>query len=276
MSNRLDLMDIVAELKAKGQPFAVATVVRTVSLTAAKAGAKATILPDGTVSEGWIGGGCARMAVAKAAREAIADGQPRLISIQPQDLLDDLGVAAGETRDGIEFARNKCPSQGTMDVFIEPVLPRTELLVLGASPIALAVADLGGRLGFTVAARAAVEDLARYDGTDVAAEAGFDLTGLPPRERFIIVATQGRGDDAALREALSHPARLVQFVGSRAKAAALKEQLRRHGLSADRLAALRSPAGLDIGAVTPQEIALSILAEITQFRRLNQRGALTG
>ena len=122
--------------------------VRTVAATAAKAGAKAVILPDGTISEGWIGGGCARAAVLKAAREALADGKSRLVSVQPPDVLQEQGVAAGEERDGVRFAKNMCPSQGTMDIFVEPVLPRPEIVVCGSSPVAVALADLGRRLGF--------------------------------------------------------------------------------------------------------------------------------
>ena len=95
MSKASDVMDSLSEMRAKGEPFALATVVRTVAATAVKAGAKAVIRPDGSVSEGWIGGGCARAAVLKAAQEAIADGQPRLVSVQPPDLLQEQGLRAG-------------------------------------------------------------------------------------------------------------------------------------------------------------------------------------
>jgi xanthine dehydrogenase accessory factor len=102
------------------------------------------------VSDGWIGGGCARAAVLKAAREAIADGKSRLISVQPPDALQDQGIAAGEERAGVRFAKNMCPSEGTMDIFVEPVLPLPQLLVCGSSPVAVAVADLGRRIGFAL------------------------------------------------------------------------------------------------------------------------------
>ncbi|OBQ29584.1 MAG: XdhC /CoxI family-like protein, partial [Anabaena sp. MDT14b] len=92
MQTHQDVLDLANDMKARGEAFALATVVRTVSVTAAKAGAKAVIRADGSISGGWIGGGCARGAVLKAARAAIADGQPRLVSIQPKDLLDELGV----------------------------------------------------------------------------------------------------------------------------------------------------------------------------------------
>ncbi len=262
----VDLIEEIKTLKQAGEPFAIATVVRTVSLTAAKAGAKAVIRRDGSMSAGWIGGGCARAAVLKAARASLDDGKPRLLSVQPGDALQDHGVAAGETRDGIEFARNMCPSQGTMDVFVEPVLPKPELLICGATPIAVALADLGRRLGFLVSVAAPAEEHTQFGDIDIAI-AGYDLSGLMPAERYIVVATQGRGDEAALAAALSAPARHVAFVGSHRKAAALRQSLAAKSIAPERLAALRSPAGLDIGAVTPEEIALSILGEIVEVRR---------
>ncbi len=266
----IDLIEEIKTLKEAGEPFAIATVVRTVSLTAAKAGAKAVIRKDGSMSAGWIGGGCARAAVLKAARASLDDGKPRLVSVQPGDALQDHGVAAGETRDGIEFARNMCPSQGTMDVFVEPVQPKPELLICGATPIALALADLGRRLGFLVSVAAPAEEHAWFGDIDIAI-AGYDLSTLVPAERYIVVATQGRGDEAALAAALSAPACHVAFVGSHRKAAALRQSLAAKGVAPEKLAALHSPAGLDIGAVTPEEIALSILGEIVEVRRRRLR-----
>jgi len=143
MTKHVEVMDLVAQLKAAEEAFVLATVVRTVSVTAAKAGAKAIIRPDGTIVAGWIGGGCARGAVLKAARDALADGEPRMVSVQPENLLAELGVKPGENRDGVRFAENMCPSKGTMDVFVEPVLPHPSLVILGASPVALSRIQTG-------------------------------------------------------------------------------------------------------------------------------------
>src|SRR5512147_363023 len=140
MTAHVEVMDLVAQMKAAERAFVLATVVRTVSVTAAKAGAKAIIRPDGTIVAGWIGGGCARGAVLKAARDALADGEPRMVSVQPENLLAELGVKPGENRDGVRFASNMCPSKGTMDVFVEPVLPHPSLVILGGSPVALSLA----------------------------------------------------------------------------------------------------------------------------------------
>jgi xanthine dehydrogenase accessory factor len=247
-----DVLDVANGLKAQGEAFVLATVVRTVSATAAKAGAKAVIRADGSISAGWIGGGCARGAVLNAARQALADGQARLVSVQPMDVLQDQGLRPGDARDGVQFARNMCPSHGTMDVFVEPVLPRPGVLVCGTSPVAIAVAELAERFGFAVT---------------VAADAVV-LAGVAAA--FAVVATQGRGDEAALTAAVNGAAGYVAFVGSHRKAAALREALTAKGVDPERLARVRAPAGLDIGAVTPEEIALSIVAEMVEVRRRGQ------
>jgi xanthine dehydrogenase accessory factor len=273
MERAKDILDLVSNMKANGEPFALATVVRTVAATAAKAGAKAVILPDGRVSEGWIGGGCARAAVLKAAQEALADGRPRLVSVQPPDTLDEQGVADGDERVGIRFAKNMCPSEGTMDVFVEPMLPRPQIVVCGSSPVAVAVADLARRLGHLVTVCAPAPEQTAFAEADRRIE-GYALPVEDGRRRFVVVSTQGRGDQAALLAALSAEADHVAFVGSRKKAEALKAALSKRGVAAERLEKLKAPAGLDLGAITPDEIAISILAEIIALRRReHSRGA---
>jgi xanthine dehydrogenase accessory factor len=266
MDEASDILDTISGRKAARQPFALATVVRTVAATAAKAGAKAVILPDGTISEGWIGGGCARAAVLKAAREALADGKPRLVSVQPPDALQEQGIPAGEERAGVRFAENMCPSQGTMDVFVEPILPQPEIVVCGSSPVAVAVAELGRRIGFAVTVCAPAAEQAGFAAADRRIE-GYALPAGEAGQRFVVIATQGRGDEAALRAALAVETNYVAFVGSRKKAAALKAKLAGGGIAPERLARLKAPAGLDLGAITPDEIAVSILAEIVAARR---------
>eukprot|EP01037_Dinobryon_pediforme_P002431 gene2431-2467_t len=246
--------------------FALATVVRTVSVTAAKAGAKAVIGMDGTISEGWIGGGCARAAVLKIAREVIADGQPRLVSIQPEDELNGLGVHSGDEKDGIRFARNMCPSQGTMDIFIEPVLPKPQLIICGSSPVAVALAELGPKLGYQLVVCAPATEQVQFTQAERRIE-GYALDIDFEGRRFIVVATQGRGDELALRAALSIQADYTAFVGSFKKVAALKEKLVADGIDAAQFDRLHAPAGLDLGAISPEDIALSIFAQMLQERR---------
>jgi xanthine dehydrogenase accessory factor len=270
-----DLMELVTRLKAAEEAFVLATVVRTVSVTAAKAGAKAVIRADGRIEAGWIGGGCARGAVLKAAREALSDGEPRLVSLRPEDLLAELGVAAGENREGMRFAKNMCPSKGTMDIFVEPILPRPSLVILGTSPVALALVEPARTLGFHVTLAAPADELAAVDGAD-AVIGGYGLAGLGEAKRFVVVSTQGKGDEAALRASLAIKAEYRAFVGSRRKIAALRQRLLRAGVEAAALDRVKAPAGLDLGAITPEEIALSILAEILRERRRGQRGVVTG
>jgi xanthine dehydrogenase accessory factor len=233
MKKATDILGIVSSRMAAGEPFVLATVVRTVAATAAKAGAKAVILPDGTISEGWIGGGCAR---------------------------------AAEEEGGVRFATNMCPSQGTMDIFVEPVLPRAQVVICGSSPVAVAIADLAKRMGFAVTACAPPAEQAAFDDVDRRIE-GYALPVEEAGERYVVVSTQGRGDESALLAAFAVDSEYIAFVGSRKKAEVLKARLAERGVSAKRLSNLKAPAGLDLGAITPDEIAISILAEIVAVRR---------
>jgi len=270
MGAHVEVMDLVAQMKAAEQAFVLATVVRTVSVTAAKAGAKAIIRPDGTIVAGWIGGGCARGAVLKAAREALADGEPRMVSVQPENLLAELGVKPGEMREGVRFASNMCPSKGTIDIFVEPVLPHPSVVIFGASPVAVSLAAQARQLGYHVTFAAPAADVVTAPDADVVID-GFALGKLNQARRFVVVSTQGKGDEAALRAAIAIDAEYRAFVGSRRKMAALRDKLIAQGVDASAVDCVKAPAGLDLGSITPEEIAMSILAEITLERRKGQR-----
>jgi xanthine dehydrogenase accessory factor len=272
MTAHVEVLDLVARMKAAEETFVLATVVRTVSVTAAKAGAKAIIRPDGTIVAGWIGGGCAKGAVLKAAREALADGTPRMVSVQPENLLAELGVKPGDSREGVRFASNMCPSKGTMDIFVEPVLPHPSLVILGASPVALSLAGQARTLGYHVTLAAPAGDFTAAPEVDRLIDS-LTLGNLNAARRFVVVSTQGKGDEAALRAALSTEAAYHAFVGSRRKMVALRDKLLAEGVDAASLDRVKAPAGLDLGAITPEEIAMSILAEITLERRRGQREA---
>lgn len=259
----------IACLRAEGRPFAVATVVRTVDATSAKPGAKALILGDGTIREGWIGGGCARSTVSKAAVRAIEEGRPQFVSLRPEELLEAEGVRAGDERQGVRFARSGCPSNGSMDIFVEPELPQPRLIIFGAGPVALALATLAAKFDFhrTLCAPGLAGDAAEAD----AVQDGFALDAGATASRYVVVGTQGNGDEAALRAALASGASYVAFVGSRRKFATLSARLAAAGEDPAALAAVSAPAGLDILAITPEEIALAILAEIVAHRRAGTR-----
>ncbi len=271
MTAHVEVMDLVAQMKAAEQAFVLATVVRTVSVTAAKAGAKAIIRPDGTIVAGWIGGGCARGAVLKAAREALADGEPRMVSVQPEDLLAELGVKPGENRDGIRFASNMCPSKGTMDIFVEPVLPHPSLVIFGASPVAMSLAAQARQLGYHVTLAAPAADLVAVPDADALVD-GFALGRIASGAALHRGLDPGQGRrGGAARRGRDATAEYRAFVGSRRKMAALREKLVAQGVDASAIDRVKAPAGLDLGAITPEEIAMSILAEITVERRRGQR-----
>ena len=190
----------------------------------------------------------------------------RLVSVQPPDALDEQGLKAGEERDGVRFAKNMCPSQGTMDIFVEPVLPRPQVVICGSSPVAVAIADLARRSGFAVTVCAPAAEQSTFAEVDRRIE-GYALPVNEAGARFVVVSTQGRGDETALLAALAVEVDYIAFVGSRRKAEVLKAALEKRGVTPERLAKLKAPAGLDLGAITPDEIAISILAEIVAARR---------
>ncbi len=251
----------IAALREAGTPHAVATVVRTVGASAVRPGDKALIHADGTLGAGWLGGGCTRGAVAKAAREAIETGVPQLVALRPQDLLEATGAEAETERDGLRYARNNCPSRGSVDVFIEPSLAQPRLTVCGGGPVALALIGLAASLDLHRTLRA--PDFERRDCAEPDAFMS-DFEAEAPVPDYVVVATQGRGDEAALTWALQSGAAHIAFVGSRTKFAALGARLGKDGLDTSRV---QAPAGLAIGAVTPEEIALSVLAQIVSWRR---------
>jgi len=260
-----DFTDLIVEMKSRGDAFAVATVVRTVSVTAAKPGAKAIINHSGEIVEGWIGGGCARHAVLQAARQSIDDGQTRLVSLKPEELIQEQERDDAQSS-GIVVARNLCPSKGSMEIFVEPMLSNPSLLIIGGSPVAQTLAQLAA--GFDLNVVLYDENTPRLNQQlpYLVCESEADIALAHP-QRYVVVATQGSGDLQALELALSLSARHIAFVGSGRKIAHLREKLVDRGAEPLSVARINSPAGIDIRAVTPQEIALSILADIIKFRR---------
>lgn len=246
------------DLFAEGQPFATAIVVRAEKPTSAKPGDKAIVTSDG-VMHGWIGGSCAQPTVIQEATKALADGEPRLIrlSTDPQK----------ETRAGLIDLPMTCFSGGTLEIYIEPQLPPTRLMIIGNLPVAQALAKLGQAMNYHVVAvdpDTGGASMAQADEviTDLK-KIGAKITPLT----YIVVASHGHYDELALEFALRSRAAYVALVASKTRAAAVLEYLRGQGLSEDELARLKYPAGLDIQALRGDEIALSIMAEIVQRRR---------
>lgn len=244
-----------AELLAKGEPFVTASVVRFQAPISGKPGDKAIIFADGKMW-GWIGGGCAQPVVIKEALKALADGKPRLVRISP--------TAAPE--DGIVDYTMTCHSGGTLDIYIEPVLPKPHILILGRSPIAQTLARLGRAIGYRISVVAPGADQEQFPDVDVL-QTELNLSELKiTHETFVVVSTQGEGDEEALDQAARTSATYVAFVASKVKAQKVLEYVREAGVPSERVSQIHAPAGLDIHAASPEETAVSILAEIIQIK----------
>lgn len=245
-----------AELLARGESFVTATVVRCQAPTSGKPGDKAIVQTDGRLW-GWIGGGCAQPVVIKEALKALADAQPRLVRISP---------SPSNPEEGIVDYTMMCHSGGSLDIYLEPVLPKPHVLILGRSPVARILAQLAQTIGYAVSVVSA--DPAGEGFGDIqcieARDFNLEQVRITP-QTFIVVSTQGEGDEEALEQALRANAAYIAFVASKTKAGKVFEYLKGRDLRAD-LGRVKAPAGVDIGANSPEEIAVSVLAEIIQMR----------
>ena len=242
------LLALAAELQRSGEAFALATVVRCEAPTSAKPGAKAVVREDGTV-QGWVGGACAEPVVVREALEAMRDGRPRLVGLYGEG-----GRTPGRTEGLLEYGMT-CHSGGTLEIYVEPYLPKPTLVLVGHGPVVETLATLGRAADFLVVSL----------GPD-SLSAGLEQQRLTGRAA-VVVATHAESDEDALDRVLRTDAGYVSLVASRRRAAVILERLAERGVPPERRGRLKAPAGLDIGAVTPEEIAVSILAEIIQHRR---------
>jgi xanthine dehydrogenase accessory factor len=230
------------ELTERGEPFVTATVVRVQRPTSVEPGTVAIVRGDGTI-EGFVGGVCAEQSVRLYSLKAIDSGESLLLRIMP-----DAEGAEVESEDGAVTVRNPCLSGGALEIFLEPALPAPRVTIAGDSLIAAALRSLGPELGLELCA---------------GPPSGDDLA--------LVVAAHGRDELSALRAGLEAGVPYVGLVASRKRGAAVIEELRADGVAERLLAAIETPAGIEIGARTPAEIALSILARIIEVRRT--RGA---
>jgi len=241
MSNTI--LELAHRLTQADEPFVLATVVWCEKPTSAKPGAQAIIQADGRIT-GWIGGSCAQPVVLREALRILREGDdPYLLRLGAPEV--------GIERKGVRVFPMSCTSGGIMDIYMEPHLPQPQLLLIGDSPVIAALQQLAAVLDFRV--------------TQINTP---DLNNIHIDERTsILVATHGQYDEDALEQALRSPAVYVSMVGSHRRAEACRKYLRASGLTDLQIERLKAPAGLDIGAVTPQEIAASILSELVQVRR---------
>lgn len=252
-----DVLELAARLRADRQSFALATVVSRDRPQSGALGDRALVRPDGRV-RGWVGGGCVRPTVIAEALEALEDRRPRLVRI---------GGAAGDAPPpGVRVYPMTCHGGGRVDVYVEPVFPMSRLLVFGLTPVARALSEMGRTAGLEVVA---VHPDADPESAPAAHRIVRDVASAADAvdaDTFVIVSTQGDGDEPALRAALRRPSAYVGFVASRRKGRTVLALLEAEGVSRQALERVSVPAGLDLGGTTPPEIAVSILAELVTVR----------
>jgi xanthine dehydrogenase accessory factor len=248
-----ELFGTAQELKSRGEPFAIATVIDIQGSGSAKPGSKALIDSSGRLVLGWIGGGCAESTVCQEAQESMEEGKVRVITLDLTDEIFGVGMPCG----------------GTMQVYIEPILPKPELFIAGHGRIAETLAQLGHLLGFAVTV---ADPAATVDAFPLADH--LFTTGLSSSEvqigpkSFVIVATHHKGDHFSIKKAIDSQAAYIALVASRTRSELVFEYLETAGVPRAQLEGkVHAPAGLDIGAQTPEEIALSIISEAVAVRR---------
>lgn len=240
------------EMRAKGQPYAVATVVETAGSVSAKTGAKAVIDAEGRVVAGWVGGGCAESTTCHAALQCLADGKSAVIDVD----LDDEVLGAG------------MPCGGRMRVYVEPVLPRPTLWIMGHGRVAECLCLLGDLAGLTVVVNDPGVDRQHYPAASrlITDDIGYETLQPLPGD-FVVIATQHRGDHESMRQALRSKAGYIALIASRKRSRLVLDYLRQEGFSEADLERVMAPSGLDLGARSPEEIALCVISEIVMLRR---------
>ncbi|MFO0983391.1 MAG: XdhC family protein [Planctomycetota bacterium] len=249
----LSLFEKVTELLHERRPFVLATIVSTQGSSAGKPGAHALFDGAGVIVAGWVGGGCADAFLAEAARAALRDAEPRLVSV---DLSDEV-LGAG------------LPCGGTMEVFLEPHGVAPTALIAGAGRVGEEIARVANEAGFRVVIDDPGASSDRFPTAHLLVRDDPDFRQAPlERGTYLIVATQHKGDDLLLARALeSQRCRYIGLLASRHRAGLVREKLRARGLSEALIDTIRAPAGLFLGAIGPTEIALSIVSEMVAVRR---------
>ena len=254
----MNIQDQCNDLRAREEPFVLATVVAYKSPQSAKPGSKAIIKTDGSTI-GWVGGGCVQPIVLREAKQALQTGKPKLLTISPD-------AARGDWQ-GVESFQMTCEGGGSLEIYLEPFLPKPQLLIVGYSPVAQTVAQLGHLLDFKIVVADTQASSERNP------EAELVLTDLRlvrdhiNEDSYVVVATMGNGDEEGLLAVVGTRPRYLGLVASKKKSAALFDYLRTRGATDEDIAVITCPAGIEIGSKTLTEIALSVAAEVTRVRR---------
>ncbi len=242
---------LIKKLEINGSSFVIATVTRTMSSTAVKPGMKAIISNKGEIVEGWLGGSCVTSAVKRTSLETLKLNKPKLLIIRPDLIRKDLND------EQVLHTENHCPSEGSMDIFIEPFYPRPLLILYGKSPIAQELEKIGNRFNFNVLIKDQSDSLKKMIQNNSHTEL----------EIFSVIATQGTGDLEALIDVFNYKSKYIGLVASKKKFGVLKDKILQNGIKKKDVLRIVCPAGISINALLPEEVALSIFAEIIQIKR---------
>jgi len=247
-----EFLDHLLAMREQNVPYAVATVIDVVGSTSAKTGSKALIDQNGQVVTGWVGGGCAESAACHAALESIETGETDIIEID----LDDEVLGAG------------MPCGGHMRVYIEPAIPKPSVWIMGHGAVAEHISHLADMMGFAVIVNDSMAERAKFpDATQLITD-DIDYSRLTPLSGdFVVIATQHKGDHESMSRALQSDAQYIALIASRKRSRLVMDYLREKKFSEDDMKRVMAPCGLDIGARTPAEIALSVMSEIVLVRR---------
>jgi xanthine dehydrogenase accessory factor len=248
----MDFYAKAAEFAAQRRPFAIATVVRVEGSSSARRGSKALIDSDGRIVMGWVGGGCAESAVRSEALKCVRSERPHLITLDMQDEVLGVGMPCG----------------GVMDVYIEPVLPQPELIIAGHGRIAETLAQLGHLMNFSVTVHDPQAERQNFPAAERIINRDFDVTQIAfGPGTYVVIATLHKNDHLWLQRALAGEAAYVALVASAHRSRLVLDYLLAEGLPAAKIERVWAPAGLDLAAATPEEIALSIMSQIVALRR---------
>jgi len=253
-----DLLQLRQDLSRRGEPFALATVVWRRAPSSAQPGNQAIVTAAGKV-RGWLSGACAESVVIREARKALETGEPQLVLLGSPEELE------ARANDGISLVPMQCQSEGAIELFVQPVLPKPHLVMIGRTPMVGTLTSLAKTLGWRTVV---VDDRGDPDSHP---DAGLVVTTLDleaagvDENSLVVVATQGQYDELAVDKALGTKAAYIGLVASRKRAGAVMDWLRDVEYTDEMLARVKAPAGLDLGSLKHEEIAVGVLAELVQF-----------
>ncbi len=247
-----EIFEVIQELQQSGEPFAIATVVETTGSVSAKTSSKAVIDKDGKVVAGWVGGGCAEAGTCEKALDCMRDNETAMLDID----LDDEMLGAG------------MPCGGSMRVYVEPVLPKPSLWIMGHGRVAESMCILGDLMGLKVIVNDPGVDWDKYPAASRLITDDMDYAQLQPTAGdYVVIATQHKGDHESMKRALGSDAHYIALIASRKRSGLVMDYLREEGYTEEDIARVMAPSGIDLGARTPEEIALCVMSEIVMTRR---------